>query len=109
MSISSAFVETQRPGRYAKQMASHFSHKMETSWDGEQGFITFVGQGPDSDDPRRAFSGTCVFRMRATAQGLELTLDAPEELLERFEGVIDRHLLRFGANEGLAYSWRRAE
>ncbi|PRQ12265.1 DUF2218 domain-containing protein [Corynebacterium sp. 13CS0277] len=108
MSYSHALVETERPARYAKQMAAHFSHKMETSWDGETGTIIFVGAGKESEDPRRAFDGTCVVTMRAEEGRLAMQLEAPEELLDRFEGVIDRHLLRFGASEGLAYTWARS-
>lgn len=103
--ISHALVHTERPERYAKQLASHFSSKISTDWDGSHGFLEFVGAGADSEDPRKAFEGTARVLLEATPEGLLISIDAPENLRERFQGVIDRHLLRFGARENLEINW----
>ncbi|APT84461.1 DUF2218 domain-containing protein [Corynebacterium aquilae] len=109
MLYSHALVLTQRPARYGKQMAAHFAHKLETSWDGEMGTLLFVGRGKDCDDPRFAYEGTAVVTMTCVEQGLDIVIDAPEELLSRFEGVVVRHLVRFGASEDLAVTFEQKQ
>jgi len=37
MPISTASVATDRPGRYAKQLASHLSRRLTTAWDDDAG------------------------------------------------------------------------
>jgi hypothetical protein len=94
MPRSTARVATDRPQRYAKQLASHLSRRSQTSWDEEsgEGTITF------SDG-----KGT----MTAAEGALLLTVDADDEHLEIFEGVIGRHLVRFGTKDELVVQWQR--
>ncbi|MDO4908282.1 MAG: DUF2218 domain-containing protein [Corynebacterium sp.] len=107
--MSEAIVATDRPARYGKQLASHFSAKLDAEWDGVRGYIEFVGAGKDSDDPRRAFDGKGLVNLEALENALRITIHAPEELLERFEGVVARHLVRFGAKDELVVEWKRVE
>ncbi|MDO4910463.1 MAG: DUF2218 domain-containing protein [Corynebacterium sp.] len=107
--ISEAIVATDRPARYGKQLASHFSAKVETGWDGVRGYIEFVGAGKDSEDPRRAFDGKGLVKLEALEDALRIRIYSPKELLGRFEGVIARHLVRFGSKEELVCEWHRIE
>lgn len=91
---ATALVLTDRPERYAKQLVSHMSRRCETTWD---------------DDSR---SGTILIgedkaltEVRPRRDGLELTLHAEGDALERYEHVIGIHLARFGAKDGLVVSW----
>lgn len=96
MARSHARVATDRPGRYAKQLASHFSRKIETHWDEE------TGQGSLSFG-----SGTAA--MTATPDALLLVVEGAPEDLERLEGVVGRHLVRFGTKDELVAEWHRAD
>ena len=94
MPRSEARVVTDRPHRYAKQLASHLGRRAETAWDEEKGagHIAF-GQG----------TGT----LTATEGALLLTLETDAEHLDRLEDVIGRHLVRFGTRDELVVEWRR--
>lgn len=103
-------VPLERPGRYGKQLVSHFAHKVTATWRAEQqdGLIIFVGKGPESADPRTAFAGSCHVYVKAGADAelLQFVLYGPAELGERFIGVIERHLERFARKEQLTFSWQ---
>lgn len=94
---STARVATDRPARYGKQLASHFSRNLETDWDaGEgRGHLTF---GADTPGEVSMVAGDSV---------LLLHLETAEEHLAYLELVIARHLVRFGAKDGLRVVWRR--
>lgn len=102
MSTSSqAFVTTDSPARYGKQLASHFGHKMTTSWDPatECGTLLF-------DNPELPVSGSCT--LAAEPGGLRLCVTASEaDALAAVERVVAVHLLRFGQREGLECQWTR--
>jgi hypothetical protein len=92
MPRSEARVITERPHRYAKQLASHFSRKLETSWDEE------TGRGA------LAFgAGTATL----TAEPGVLLLVVEGEDLDRLEDVVGRHLVRFGTKDELVAEWHR--
>jgi hypothetical protein len=101
---SRASVPTERGGRYGKQLASHLSRRLETSWDEETGtgLVTF-----DSGHSH----------LTTTPSTLELTADVDPrvadadvaEQLARIEDVVGRHLARFGAKDELVVSWLRAD
>ncbi|GAA4284412.1 hypothetical protein GCM10022261_19430 [Brevibacterium daeguense] len=95
---SSASVKTERPGRYGKQLASHMGRKVPFSWD------------EDSQRGDGAFSDGAVTATLTARDGvLDLELTAPADQVERFEDVLGRHLVRFGAREGLECAWRRSD
>ncbi|MFF8973371.1 DUF2218 domain-containing protein [Streptomyces sp. NPDC014995] len=94
MARSEARVLTDRPHRYAKQLAAHLGRRAESAWDEEkgEGRITFP-QG----------TGT----LTATEGALLLTLETDAEHLDRLEDVMGRHLVRFGTRDELVVEWRR--
>ncbi|MEU3613729.1 DUF2218 domain-containing protein [Streptomyces sp. NPDC006872] len=94
MALSEARVATDRPHRYAKQLAAHLGRRAETVWDEEKGVgrITFA-QG----------AGT----LTAVDGALLLALETDTEHLDRLEDVIGRHLVRFGTRDELVVEWRR--
>ncbi|MBM7773844.1 hypothetical protein JOD54_004048 [Actinokineospora baliensis] len=94
MATSSARVLTDRPGRYAKQLAAHMARKIETSWDADAG----VGE-------LRFSAGTSS--LRAEADALVLTVEGAEADLEQLEAVVGKHLVRFGAKDELVVAWTR--
>lgn len=94
MSRSQARVVTDRPARYAKQLASHLGRRIETSWDEEsgKGFLTFPFG-----------SGTMI----AEEGALALAVEGADADLERLEDVVGRHLVRFGGRNELVVVWER--
>lgn len=94
---STARVATDRPARYGKQLASHFSTKLATDWDAGdgRGHLTFSGDTPGE------------VSMIAGDKVLLLHLEADEAHVEHLEHVLARHLVRFGAKDDLKVSWRR--
>ncbi|MEW1774485.1 DUF2218 domain-containing protein [Streptomyces sp. NPDC086777] len=94
MARSEARVPTDRPARYAKQLASHLGRRSQTSWDEETGTGGIVFQ-----------NGTGT--LTATEGALLLTVDTDPEHLGVLEGVVGRHLVRFGTRDELVVAWRR--
>ncbi|MHA6760116.1 DUF2218 domain-containing protein [Streptacidiphilus sp. PAMC 29251] len=94
MSRSEARVSTERPHRYAKQLASHFGRKLETTWDEETGLGSLVFS-----------TGTAV--LAAQPGVLLLTVEGEPENIENLEGVVGRHLVRFGTKDELVAEWHR--
>lgn len=95
---SSASVKTERPGRYGKQLASHMGRKVPFTWDEaeQRGEVTFA-------------DGAVTATLTAREGALDFELTAPAEEVERFEDVLGRHLVRFGAREGLECAWQRSD
>lgn len=94
MARSEARVLTDRPHRYAKQLAAHLGRRAESTWDEEKG------------EGRIAFPrGTGT--LTATEGALLLTLETDAEHLDRLEDVMGRHLIRFGTRDELLVEWRR--
>ena len=94
MSRSEARVITERPHRYAKQLASHFSRKLQTSWDEGTGRGTL------------AFSaGTAT--LTAEPGVLLLAVEGEAGNIEQLENVVGRHLVRFGTKDELVAEWHR--
>jgi uncharacterized protein len=88
---SRAEVATDRPSPYLLQLAKHFRHKLDVTFDAEQGTIPFdFGQAELS-----TAEGTLV---------LEAVAPTPAEL-ERVEQVIGSHLVRFGRRDELVVEW----
>lgn len=95
---STAHVKTDRPGRYAKQLSSHMGRKVPASWNEEAGAGTISFADGDA---------LAVLTDRGDSLDLELT--APADLIERFEDVLGRHLVRFGSREELVCTWARSD
>jgi hypothetical protein len=94
MPRSEARVATDRPHRYAKQLASHLGRRIRTAWDEEAGHgeLTF-GAG----------TGT----LTAEPGALLLAVEGAAADLEQLEDVVGRHLVRFGAKDELVVEWHR--
>ncbi|MDO5535181.1 MAG: DUF2218 domain-containing protein [Propionibacteriaceae bacterium] len=94
---STAAVATERPGRYAKQLASHFGRKIATGWDEEtgEGFLEF----PAGRATLAAGDGVLLLAVVA----------ADAEARDRLEGVVGRHLVRFGSKDELVCAWTRTD
>lgn len=95
MPRSEARVVTDRPHRYAKQLASHLGRRSETSWDDE------TGEG------RLLFQNGGTGSLTAVDGALLLAVEAEAEHLDLLEDVVGRHLVRFGAKDELVVEWRR--
>ncbi|MFC1409655.1 DUF2218 domain-containing protein [Streptacidiphilus sp. N1-12] len=94
MPRSEARVSTDRPHRYAKQLAAHFGRKIESSWDEETGLGSL------------AFSmGTAT--LTAEPGALLLAVEGEAGNLENLESVVGRHLVRFGTKDELVAEWHR--
>lgn len=93
---STARVATDRPARYGKQLASHFSKRIESRWDESTG----TGELPFGD-------GAC--RLQVEGEALILELTAPDDSVEGLEDVVGRHLVRFGHRDELVVAWVRPD
>ncbi|WP_051966122.1 DUF2218 domain-containing protein [Kitasatospora mediocidica] len=94
MSRSEARVATDRPARYAKQLAAHLGRKVTAHWDAETGRGEVV---------LAAGSATLV----AEPDALLLAVEGESGNLAALEDVIGRHLVRFGGKDELVVEWRR--
>jgi hypothetical protein len=93
---SRAIVETAKPTPYLKQLAKHFGHKIDVTYDDERGVLPF------------AFGRA---ELRADAEAGALVIDAiaeSPEALERVENVTGSHLERFGRRDELVVRWSPA-
>jgi catechol 2,3-dioxygenase len=82
-----AVVATEKPSPYLLQLAKHFRHKLDVTFDERSGTIPF------------AF-GRCELRAGDGVLHLEAIAATPEEL-ERVEHVVASHLERFGRRDEL--------
>lgn len=94
MPRSEARVTTDRPHRYAKQLASHLGRRSKADWDQDAGEGRIVFEGA---------TGT----LTATEGALLLSVEADAERLDLFEDVMGRHLVRFGSKDELVVEWHR--
>jgi uncharacterized protein len=94
MPRSEARVVTDRPHRYAKQLASHLGRRIQTEWSEEAG----TGR---LDFP----FGTGT--LTAEPGALLVTVESDADHLERLEDVVGRHLVRFGTKDELVVEWHR--
>lgn len=93
---ATARVSTDRPQRWAKQLASHLGQKMT---------VTQTGAGPHLAMTFDVGSATCLLDTRADdALVLEVRADGPEPEA-RMKHVVGGHLERFGAKERLLVEW----
>jgi hypothetical protein len=91
---AAARVRTEMPGRYMRQMCSHFGHKVQASCEEDAGEVVFP-------------FGTCRFRVLDGR--LELAAEAASEAeLLRVQEVIGKHLARFAWRETPSITWDAA-
>lgn len=96
---ATALVATDRPGRYAKQLASHLGHKISVT-DLENGYrLLFNRDGQ--------FGG---YALLVPGEGvLEMSAFAPSaEGVDRLADVLGRHLVRFGERDELVVEFSAA-
>lgn len=92
---STATVVTERPARYGKQLMSHFARKITTEWKDDRGFADF---------------GVATARLTTDTEGLRFDVESDTvEALERAEGVIARHLVKFGHRDNVRVDFVRAD
>jgi hypothetical protein len=93
---SEARVSTDRPNRYAKQLAAHLGRRLETNWHEETGHGSVIF-------PEGGGTASLVAEQGA----LVLSVDTTEESIDTIEDVLGRHLARFGAKDELIVEWHR--
>lgn len=97
---SQANATTTCPERYGKQLASHFSRKVEAEWsdadrEGASNFQAHDGIG----------GARCT--LSAGEGVLHMRIGGTSDAVERFEPVVGSRLVRFGARDGLVVQWQR--
>ncbi|NUU21569.1 MAG: DUF2218 domain-containing protein [Streptomycetaceae bacterium] len=94
MTTSQARVATDRPHRYAKQLASHLGRKIDGTWDHDngRGLLTF----PFGQATLIAEDGV-----------LHIVVEGESADIEQLEDVVGRHLVRFAAPGELTVTWHR--
>jgi catechol 2,3-dioxygenase len=92
---SRADVATDRPSPYLLQVAKHFRHKLDVTFDEREATIRFAFGRAEL----RAEEGNLV---------LEAIAATPAEL-ERVEHVVGSHLVRLGSRDELAVAWTHRE
>lgn len=96
--VSVARVATDRPARYGKQLVAHLTRRLTGGWDEATGVGELVlGDGGDRAD------------LAAEDGALVLTIHADPAALGRWEDLLGRHLVRFGARDELVASWARSD
>jgi hypothetical protein len=93
MPVATAFVTTDRAGRYVKQLVGHFSHRTDSELDDTGGTLRFD-------------FGVCTATAADDGIRLEASAGSAEDL-DRLEDVVARHLVRFGAKDELVVTWSR--
>ncbi|NJL94995.1 MAG: DUF2218 domain-containing protein [Anaerolineae bacterium] len=84
-------VETEKAGRYLKALCNHFSRKVTAAYDDQRGTVDF---------------GFAHCEMRVEGQALVIHVQAAApDLFERVKFVVQDHLERFAAAEGLRVLW----
>lgn len=84
-STSTGRFETSNASRYLQQLCKHFAHKVDVTYDETSGEVA-LPIGPA--------------RLRADSDALVVEVEAPDAAgLERAQGVIDSHLVRFAFRE----------
>ena len=93
---STARVKCDRPGRYARQLASHFAQTQRASWDPEagRGELTFT----DPEGTVDMIEGDGV---------LLIHLQCPPDSLDRLEELVGAQLARSGCDDALEIVWKR--
>ena len=94
---STARVLTDRPERYGKQLTSHMSRRHGGEWSPES-----------ASGWMRLGSGRATVRAEQGVLVLEVSCESAEEIAG-LEDAVGRHLVKFGAKDGLVVAWRRSD
>ena len=102
-SQSIAHVPTESGSRYLQQLAKHWSHSLDVTFDEAQSRIVFP-----KDARGATWSDDALVTMEAQPETLDVTIAASSpEHLEALKGTVARHLDRFAFREApLAFDWR---
>ena len=95
MAISRAKVGTANAESYMRKLGQHWSHEYP---------VTF---GPAHTCTIKLAHAVCELEATPEALNVQLTID-PGEDQARIEGVVERHIKRFGFREELEFPWQRA-
>lgn len=88
-------IKTTEGANYIGKLCRHFRHKIEATYEGNNGKALFPG-------------GTCL--MEADSDQLTFKVDAKSpEALEKIQGTLDRHLIKFAFREELDIQWNTVE
>lgn len=96
MPRSRAEVGTDKPARYAKQLASHLGRKCAVAEETTGTRVTL---------PEDRGSGSCLLSSGSGVLVLEAEAESAE-VLQTVNDVVGGHLERFGQRDGLAVSWQ---
>jgi len=93
---ATATVATEHGWKYVQQLCKHWAHKLDVELTENKGVVKFDG---------------AVATMTCDAKGLTVVIEADGlESVERFEGVVARHLDRFAFREApLPFAWAVAQ
>lgn len=95
MTTRQGAMPTDRPERYAKQLAGHWAAKGTVTTEGETTII--------------AMDSGSVVRMTPRAGALDLEISVgPDGDADRFATVVAEHLQRFGQRDELQVTWQPA-
>ncbi|MBT0669700.1 DUF2218 domain-containing protein [Novosphingobium profundi] len=96
MNTIAARVATPNGGKYVRQLCKHWSHKLETTIEGDVGTVTFPGA--------RAV-------MAADEEAIAISISGvSREEVEPLTDVVARHIDRFAFREApLVYEWNWVE
>lgn len=86
-------VDTDRGDRYARQLASHLGRKASAVWDEHSRVGTIT------------FDSAAHVVLTTSPEALTCTLVCPRARVDELRDVVERHLVRFGAREGLTVRW----
>ncbi len=89
---ATAAVATAAPGRYAKQLASHFGRRCQIREEADGVRIVFA-------------DGECLVRPREDTLDLQVSAPSRPEA-DRLAQVVGSHLERFGQRNELQVSWQ---
>jgi hypothetical protein len=95
MTISRAAVPTPNAESYMRKLGQHWSHEYA---------VTFE---PANTCTIKVAHGVCQLHATPDALNIEVTTE-PAEDQARIEGVVERHVRRFGFREELHFPWQRA-
>ncbi|MFC0204889.1 DUF2218 domain-containing protein [Novosphingobium soli] len=92
MSTIQTTVKTESGAKYVQQLCKHWSHKLETRFEGDTGTVTFP---------------SAVTTMTASAEGIAIAITGEDRgEVERLTDVVARHIDRFAFREApLTYDW----
>jgi hypothetical protein len=89
-----ASVPTERPERWAKQLLSHLSEKVDVVHEGDGGTVTFA-------------AGRGVIRVEPNLLVFEAEGETQEDV-QLVQNVLGGHFERFAAKDGLTANWTEA-